>query len=88
MASRSSQETNNEAYVNEYCYKVSSRPKVPVPAGDGAPISFAGEIPKPKDVEEYLIAQAIKIAEGDQTIAAQLLGISHSVLSRRLRNEP
>jgi DNA-binding protein Fis len=55
--------------------------------GNGAPVSYTGEIPKLKDVEEYLIAQAVKIAEGNQTIAAQFLGISQSTLSRRLKKD-
>ena len=85
--SRSSAETLDEAYVKEYCGKASAPSEAPETAGNGAPISYTGEIPKLKDVEEYLIAQAVKMAEGNQTIAAQLLGISQSTLSRRLRKE-
>jgi DNA-binding NtrC family response regulator len=85
--SRSSAETFDDAYVKEYCSKASARSEMPEFWGEGAPISFTGEIPKLKDVEEYLIAQAIKMAEGNQTIAAQFLGISQSTLSRRLRKE-
>jgi DNA-binding NtrC family response regulator len=85
--SRSSEETLNESYVKEYCAKASDQPMEQERTGNGAPVSYTGEIPKLKDVEEYLIAQAVKIAEGNQTIAAQFLGISQSTLSRRLKKD-
>jgi DNA-binding NtrC family response regulator len=85
--SRSSAETLDEAYIKEYCGKALAGSAAPQSTGNGAPISFTGEIPKLRDVEEYLIVQAIKIAGGNQTIAAQYLGISQSTLSRRLKKE-
>jgi DNA-binding NtrC family response regulator len=85
--SRSSEETLNESYVKEYCAKASDQPMEQERTGNGAPVSYTGEIPKLKDVEEYLITQAVKIAEGNQTIAAQFLGISQSTLSRRLKKD-
>ena len=57
--------------------------------GTGA-VSFADELsslhklPALKEMEELLIAEALKRADGNQTIAAQLLGISRKALNNRL----
>ena len=40
---------------------------------------------KPKETEESLIDEALKRAEGNQTIAADLLGISRRALNNRLK---
>ena len=50
-------------------------------------IAFQRNIPKLpalKEMEELLIAEALKRADGNQTIAAQLLGISRKALNNRL----
>ena len=46
---------------------------------------LAGDIPKLKDVEEYLIEKALRKAGNNQTLAAQMLGVSQSTLSRRMK---
>ncbi len=46
-----------------------------------------GKFPSLKEVEDLLIEEAIKKTNGNQSIAAQLLGISQSTLSRRLREK-
>lgn len=46
-------------------------------------ISWQGRFPKLKEVEDFLIEKAMEIAENNQTIASQLLGINQSTLSRR-----
>jgi DNA-binding NtrC family response regulator len=51
------------------------------------PIWYTGPIPKLCDVEEYLMKEAIEKAGGNQSMAAQMLGISQSTLSRRFRKE-
>ena len=57
--------------------------------GTGA-VSFADELsslrklPALKEMEELLIAEALKRADGNQTVAAQLLGISRKALNNRL----
>lgn len=57
--------------------------------GTGA-VSFVDELsslhklPALKEMEELLIAEALKRADGNQTIAAQLLGISRKALNNRL----
>jgi DNA-binding NtrC family response regulator len=57
------------------------------PAEPERPISYTGPIPKLCDVEEYLIKEAIEKSNGNQSLAAQMLGISQSTLSRRSRKE-
>jgi DNA-binding NtrC family response regulator len=55
--------------------------------GDGAPfngVSFA-KFPTLKHAETVLITRALKIANGNQGIAAQLLGITRQALNNRLR---
>ncbi|MBN1309402.1 MAG: sigma-54-dependent Fis family transcriptional regulator [Chitinispirillaceae bacterium] len=46
-----------------------------------------GGIPKLKEIEEYLIAKALQKSGNNQTLAAQILGISQSTLSRRAKPE-
>ncbi len=41
--------------------------------------------PKVKEVEEYLIDEALKIAKGNQGIAASLLGFTRQTLNKRLK---
>jgi len=48
-------------------------------------IDFPGRFPTLKEAEESLIEEALKRAEGNQTIAAELLGISRRALNNRLR---
>ncbi|HMD69215.1 MAG TPA: sigma-54 dependent transcriptional regulator [Chitinivibrionales bacterium] len=45
----------------------------------------AGGIPKLKDIEEYLIEKALEKTGNNQTVAAQMLGVSQSTLSRRTK---
>jgi len=48
-------------------------------------VTFKDELPTIKEAEEELINEALKRADGNQTIAAQLLGISRNALNNRLR---
>ncbi len=48
-------------------------------------VNFPGRFPTLKEAEEALINEALKRAEGNQTIAAELLGISRRALNNRLR---
>ena len=47
-------------------------------------LSSLHKLPALKEMEELLIAEALKRADGNQTIAARLLGISRKALNNRL----
>ncbi len=51
----------------------------------GERISYYGDFPTLKEVEDFFIGEAMKKADNNQTIAAQMLGVSQSTLSRRAR---
>jgi DNA-binding NtrC family response regulator len=51
-------------------------------------ISYGGRFPTLREVEDYLIAEALKKTGGNQSLAAQLLGINPSTLSRRQKKAP
>jgi len=46
--------------------------------------SYSGSFPTIKEVEEHLIAEAMERADGNQTIAADLLGITRQTLNKRI----
>ncbi len=48
--------------------------------------AFSEPLPTIKLSTEMLVAEAMKRANGVQTVAARMLGISHQALSRRLKN--
>lgn len=48
-------------------------------------IAYPGRFPTLKEAEESIINEALKRAQGNQTIAAELLGISRRALNNRLR---
>ena len=50
-------------------------------------ISYSGSFPTLKEVEEYLVKEAMFVSNGNQTIAADLLGLSQSTLSRRMARD-
>jgi len=62
-----------------------------VPGGgnpeSSAAFSFRGAFPTLKEVEDYFVAEALRRAQGNQSVAARLLGISQSTLSRRQHAE-
>ncbi len=49
-------------------------------------ITFSTHLPTLKQAEETLIAEALKRSDGNQSIAARLLGISRQALNRRLNH--
>lgn len=49
-------------------------------------ISYSGRFPTLKEVEDYFIKEAMDKAKDNQSIAAQILGISQSTLSRRFKD--
>ncbi len=50
-------------------------------------INFSKRFPTLKETEDLLIEEALKKANGNQSIAADLLGINQSTLSRRLKDQ-
>jgi DNA-binding NtrC family response regulator len=51
------------------------------------PYVFFDKLPTLKDSAAQLIAEAMRRAEGNQSIAARLLGISRTALNKRLNSE-
>ena len=47
--------------------------------------TWSGSFPTLEEVEDYLIDEALRISDGNQSAAAALLGVSQSTLSRRLK---
>jgi DNA-binding NtrC family response regulator len=51
------------------------------------PLAITGNFPTIKEATQWLISEAMKRSEGNQSIAAGMLGISQQALSKRLKNE-
>lgn len=52
----------------------------------GAHLSFSSKLPSLKSAAEQLVREAMRRANGNQTLAARLLGITQPSLNRRLKN--
>ena len=50
-------------------------------------ISYSGVFPTLQEAEDFLIAEALKKTDGNQSLAAHLLGINQSTLSRRQKKK-
>lgn len=48
-------------------------------------VSFSGKLPTLKETAEALVAEAMKRSNGNQSVAARMLGISQQALSKRLK---
>lgn len=60
----------------------------PAPGGlDDRLVSLFGHFPTMKEVEEYVIGEAMKRANGNQGIAASLLGTTRQTINRRLQSK-
>jgi len=87
--SRSASKNLSLSYFKEYLqsssYKrVDSDVEVDFP---GNSITLPGKFPKLKEIEDYIVAEALKRSKGNQNIAARLLGLSPSALSRRIKKK-
>ena len=49
-------------------------------------ISYSGHLPRLEEAEEFFMAEALRLTDGNHTAAAALLGVSQSTLSRRIKN--
>jgi len=54
---------------------------------EGCLLETFGHFPTFKEMEQYLISKALKMSEGNQGIAASMLGITRQALNRRLRRQ-
>ena len=52
-----------------------------------APVVIGGQFPTLKESTEYLVDEAMRRAQGNQSIAARMLGISRPALNKRLRKQ-
>ena len=53
--------------------------------GENVLVSFSERLPTLKQTEQLLISEAMKRANGNQAIAASLLGITRQALNKRLK---
>jgi len=60
--------------------------KEAVAAGSGPQVRFGEELPTLKQVSRLLVEEALQRANGNQSVAARLLGVTHQALSKRLRH--
>jgi DNA-binding NtrC family response regulator/CHASE2 domain-containing sensor protein len=68
-------------YLKDYIRKASSKSLY-----QDVQLSFSGKFPSLQEVEQAIVEEALKRANGNQSSAARLLGLSASALSRRLSN--
>lgn len=69
--------------IRVYC---DARKEEVIPNDEGdTPISYGSDLPKLKDVEEFLLKEALEKANNNQSVAAKMLGISQSKISRHLK---
>jgi DNA-binding NtrC family response regulator len=61
-----------------------ANPVSPAQTGDTSPYALFGRLPTLRESDSLLIAEAMRRAEGNQSIAARLLGISRTALNKRL----
>jgi DNA-binding NtrC family response regulator len=54
-------------------------------SGENALVGIFGHFPTIREVEEYMIAEAMRMAQGNQGIAATLLGLARQTLNKRLK---
>ena len=60
-------------------------PLAEIAPGPGAGVTFGETLPTLKENSELLIEEALRRADGNQAIAAEMLGISRQALNKRLR---
>lgn len=57
----------------------------PTPEGEESATDFPARLPTLKQSEQALLSEALRRSGGNQTVAAQMLGISRQALNRRLK---
>jgi DNA-binding NtrC family response regulator len=53
---------------------------------ENVPVSFSERLPTLKQAEKLLISEAMRRANGNQSIAAQMLGVTRQALNKRLKH--
>jgi DNA-binding NtrC family response regulator len=57
------------------------------PAGDETPFAGTDRLPTLKQAENWLVAEALRRTDGNQVIAARMLGITRQALNQRLKRK-
>jgi two-component system nitrogen regulation response regulator GlnG len=84
--SRGDSSTLSVSHFKDYIRTGSARPGGDAGAGSAAAeVTGGGEVRTLKETEQRLIEEALERTGGNQNLAARLLGLSPSALSRRLR---
>ena len=50
--------------------------------------SLFGRLPTFREIEDYLIIEALKVSEGNYAVAASILGVTRQTISKRLKSLP
>ncbi len=64
----------------------SPAPSVAPTAGTAGIYSLFGRLPTFREIEDYLIVEALKISEGNYAVAASILGVTRQTISKRLKS--
>jgi DNA-binding NtrC family response regulator len=78
-----SMERFKEAIMKEATVTDRETPSESLPRDDCL-VSVFGRFPTLKEVEDFLIAEAMRLSKGNQGIAASLLGITRQALNKRI----
>ena len=57
-------------------------------AGNAGIYTLFGRLPTFREIEDYLIVEALKISEGNYAVAASILGVTRQTISKRLKTLP
>jgi DNA-binding NtrC family response regulator len=57
-------------------------------SGSETKIYYFGEIPKMEQIEGFFFNRALKLSNGNQSVAARMLGVSQATMCRRMKGNP
>jgi len=63
-------------------------PSVAANAGTAGIYSLFGRLPTFREIEDFLIVEALKLSEGNYAVAASILGVTRQTISKRLKSIP
>jgi transcriptional regulator with PAS, ATPase and Fis domain len=64
----------------------SPAPATALTAGDAGIYCIFGRLPTFREIEDYLIVEALKLSEGSYAVAASILGVTRQTISKRLKS--